>query len=294
MSALLSASSVVVTEPGVYDIDVDDYHMDPVPGGSLSSSGARDLLPPSCPAKFRHQRDNPGPTSKRHFDLGHAVHKLVLGAGAPLVVIEADSYRTKAAREQQEAAHLAGAVPLLEHEHDQVQAMAAAIREHPIAGPLFDIHHGTPEVSLFWRDAATGVMCRARLDWLAHQTEGRRLIVPDLKTSHTADLDGLTKAVQQHGYHQQSSWYLDGVRALGLGGEDAAFVFVCVEKEPPYLVSIVELDSEALRVGAIKNRRALQIYAHCSETGHWPAYHEGIALLSLPPWALREEGEHLT
>src|SRR5690606_6451240 len=137
-------SSVVVTEPGIYDIDVDDYHRDPVPGGSLSSSGARDLLPPSCPAKFRYDRDNPGPTSKRHFDLGHAAHKLVLGVGAPLVVIEADSYRTKAAQEQQKAAHLAGHVPLLEHEHEQVQAMAAAIREHPIAGPLFNPEHGTP------------------------------------------------------------------------------------------------------------------------------------------------------
>lgn len=294
MTAAAVASSVVVTEPGIYDIDVDDYHADPVPGGSLSSSGARKLLPPSCPAKFRYEQDNPGPSQARHFDLGHAAHKLVLGVGAPLVVIDAANYKTKAAQEQQKAAHLAGHVPLLTHEHDQVQAMAAAIREHPIAGPLFNPEHGTPEVSLFWHDSPTRIMRRARLDWLPHQYDGRRLIIPDYKTAHTADLDGLTKAVNQHGYHQQASWYLDGCRALGLAGDDAAFVFVCQEKTAPYLITIVELDSEALRIAAIKNRRALQLYAHCTETGHWPAYHDGIALLSLPPWALREEGEHLT
>ena len=177
MTAAAVASSVVVTEPGIYDIDVDDYHADPVPGGSLSSSGARKLLPPSCPAKFRYEQDNPGPSQARHFDLGHAAHKLVLGVGAPLVVIEAANYKTKAAQEQQKAAHLAGHVPLLTHEHDQVQAMAAAIREHPIAGPLFNPEHGTPEVSLFWHDTPTGVMCRARIDWLPHQIEGRRLVV---------------------------------------------------------------------------------------------------------------------
>ena len=292
MTAAAVASSVVVTEPGIYDIDVDDYHADPVPGGSLSSSGARKLLPPSCPAKFRYEQDNPGPSQARHFDLGHAAHKLVLGVGAPLVVIEAANYRTKAAQEQQKAAHLAGHVPLLTHEHDQVQAMAAAIREHPIAGPLFNPEHGTPEVSLFWRDTPTGVMCRARIDWLPHQRPGRTIIV-DYKTCRTGDLDGLSRAVHDHGYHFQAAWYLAGAQALGLAGDDAVFIFIAQEKEPPYLVTPFELDSTALRIAAAKTRQALQIYTHCTETDRWPGHWdgEGAALLSLPPWAERAEGD---
>ena len=70
-------------------------------------------------------------------------------------------------------------------------------------------------------------------------------------------------------------------------------MFVCQEKAPPYLVTIIELDATAMRIGAIRNRRALQVFAHCTSTGHWPAYEEGIALVSLPPWAEIEEGEHL-
>src|SRR5258708_26204894 len=41
---------------GVYGIPADAYHADPIEGGSLSSSGARRLLPPGCPALFRQDR----------------------------------------------------------------------------------------------------------------------------------------------------------------------------------------------------------------------------------------------
>ena len=62
---------LTITAPGVYDIPAEDYHRDPVPGGSLSSTGARKLLPPSCPAKFRYEQDNP-PTPTAALDFGQA------------------------------------------------------------------------------------------------------------------------------------------------------------------------------------------------------------------------------
>ncbi len=279
--ALLERPSTL-TEPGVYEMDAETYHADPVPGGSLSSSGARKLLPPSCPAKYRWERDH-GRLSKRAFDLGHAAHKLVLGAGPDLVVIDADNYLTKAAKTARDEAHEQGKVPLLAAEWEQVKAMAAALRAHPVASVLLDPGRGRAEQVLIWRDGPSGVMRRAMID-----------LLPDVKTCHSADLDALSKAVNQHGYHQQGDFYRAGAQALGLAGEDAAFVFVCQEKSAPYLVTIIELDHVAMRIGAIRNRRALQIYAECTRTGHWPAYSEGIEQLSLPPWAEAQEGELLT
>jgi hypothetical protein len=282
-----------IDTPGVYTMTADEYHADPVAGGSLSSTGARRLLPPSCPAKFRWEQDHGAPP-KRHFDLGHAAHQLVLGdAGAEIVVIDADSYRTKAAQADRDDAYEAGAIPLLPAEHDQVKAMAASVLAHPIASRLFNPQRGRPEVALIWRDHSTGIWRRARFDWLPDAGPGR-LIIPDLKTCASADPDALSKAVAQHGYHQQSAWYRDGAIALGLGGEDTAFVFVCVEKTPPYVVTVIELDHVAMRIGAARNRRALSIYEHCSTTGHWPPYSEDIEQISLPVWAEIAEGEHLT
>lgn len=287
MSAVLDVATI--TEPGVYDIPADAYHADPVVGGSLSSTGARRLLPPSCPALYRYEQDNPGAApANPAFDLGHAAHLMVLGAGPVLHVVDADSWRTADARAQRLAAYEAGEVPLLAADYERAQAMAAALREHEI-GALFDPDRGSAEVTIVWRDDATGVMCRARLDWWL--TSGSVL---DYKTAHAVDLDSLSRATYQHGYYIQAAWYLAGLKALGLADDDTQFVFVAQLKDPPHLVQPYVLDDVAMRLGAAKSRQALQIYSHCTATGEWPAYHPDIALISLPAWAEKQEGAHLT
>jgi hypothetical protein len=267
----------------------EEYHADPVPGGSLSSSGARLLLPPNCPAKFRHDQDH-GQQHKAVFDFGQAAHLMVLGEGPEIVIVDADDWRTKAAREQRDEARDNGAVPLLRREHDEIRAMADALRQHPLAAALFNPDHGQPEQTLIWRDRPTGVMRRARLDWLPDPGPGR-LIIPDYKTCRSAEPEALARAVHSYSYHQQADWYRAGARALGLADEHAAFVFVCQEKTAPYLVTVVELDAATLRIGAARNRRALEIYAECSRTGRWPGYGDDIAYLSLPPWAEIQDTE---
>src|SRR5438270_12221695 len=100
-----------VTAPGVYDLPEYVYHADPVPGGSLSQSGAKKLLA-TCPARFRYERDHP-PAPTDAMELGTAAHKLVLGIGPDLVEVEAKDWRTKAAQEAAEVARARGAVPVL-------------------------------------------------------------------------------------------------------------------------------------------------------------------------------------
>jgi hypothetical protein len=168
----------MIDQPGVYDIPADVYHSDPVAGGSLSSSGARKLLPPSCPALFRHWADE-GQEHKATFDLGHAAHAEVLGVGAPLAVVDADDWRTKAAKQQRDTAYAAGATPLLRNDYEQVHAMAAALRAHPVAGSLFTPGTGRAEQTLVWRDDEFGVWRRAMLDWLTESNGG--LVVVDYK-----------------------------------------------------------------------------------------------------------------
>jgi hypothetical protein len=280
------AAGPIVTEPGVYEMTNEQYHADPVPGGSLSSTGARRLLPPSCPALFQHERTH-GQKPRRTFDFGTAAHGIVLGSGPELVKVDAADYRTKAAQIARDEARLRGAVPLLPAEYEQVQQMADAIRQHPTASKLFAEETGRPEQSLFWQDRPTGVWRRARLDWMPYAT-GRRLIVPDYKTAVSAAPSDIERSVQAYGYHQQAAWYLDGVKALG--GGDAAFVFVVQEKTAPYLVTVVELDAMALRIGRERNRRAIELYAHCTAEDRWPGYSDSIELISLPAWA---ENQHL-
>lgn len=284
-----------LTVPGVYDIPADVYHADPVEGGSLSSTGARKLL--RCPARFRYDQDHPEPYRKT-FDVGSAAHRLALGEGADFEVVDGERWDTKVAKATVADVRAAGKVPLKAAEADRVHAMADALRKHPVAARLLDPSAGgQPEQTIIWRDEETGVWRRAMLDWLPATYAGRRLVVPDYKTTVSADPTGLDRTVANFGYHQQAAWYLDAVKAVGLAPEpefEPAFVFIAQEKEPPYLVTVFQLDETALAVGAERNRRALERYRDCAASGFWPGYTTDIPTISLPRWAERQYQEDIS
>ena len=266
--------------PGVYtDLDEAIYHAD---RESLSASGAKKLL--ACPAKFHYEREH-GQQPKREFDFGHAAHAKVLGVGPQIVTVEADSWRTKAAKEAADAARAEGKVPLLAEEAARVDAMAKALREHPTAAALLDPSTGRPEVSLFWDDPTHGVRRRCRVDWLREPVDGR-LILVDFKSCVSAEPRKIAKAVADYGYHLSAAWYQDVVLGLELA-EDTPFLLIFQEKTAPYLVTVVELHADALNVGRRQADQALQLYRECTETGVWPGYvgDDEIPLITLPGWA---------
>lgn len=273
--------TATVTKPGVYTMSDVDYHRDPVPEGSLSSTGARHILPPSCPALFKHEHDNGRPDTKA-FDMGHAAHKLVLGEGPQIVRIEADSWRTNAAKDRAEEVRAEGGVPLLPKDFDTVVAMADALFAHPFAGKLFTPGNGQPEASIFWQDDPTGIWRRTRPDWLPNPGDGR-MVVADYKSCDCAERDEFVKSATKYGYHQQHAWVLDGIKAMGLA-DDAVFLLVAQEKKPPYLVNVIQLDVLAVRIGHYLNRQAIETYAECQRTGEWPGYSKDVELASLPGW----------
>lgn len=269
----------VIDTPGIYDLPAEVYHGDPVKGGSLSSSGARKLLPPHSPAQFHYELTHrPTPTDDMTF--GSAVHKLILGAGAAIREVEADNWRTDKAKAERKAAHEAGLIPLLTKDLAAAQVVADTVRKHPLAAKLLAPGSGHAEQTLVWRDDETGVWCRAMLDWLP--TRGR--VAVDVKTCNSASPDKVAKSVHDYGYHLQAAHYLDGMRALGLA-ERPAMVFVFVEKDPPHLVNVVQLNHLALEIGAHYIRQARLVYAECMAKGEWPGYGTDIELIELPAWA---------
>lgn len=260
---------------GVFDdMPDDDYHAHP----ALSSSGARKLLAPSCPAIFDYERRN-GEQKRREFDFGTAAHTLLLGSGPQPHVIDAENYKTKAAQAERDAAYERGDVPLLPAEFDAVQEMVSAVRNHPRAAELFTA--GKPETSLFWTDPATGIACRARPDWL------RADMIVDYKTSPSASPSHISKAVADFGYYMQADWYLTAAVELELLEPDAPFYFVFQSKNPPHLIKVVELDEVALDIGRDRNEQAREVFRDCTESGVWPDYGSDIELISLPAWEVR-------
>lgn len=262
------------------------YHADKT---SLSSSGARKLLPPSTPAKYRYEQDHPQAPTKT-FDYGNAAHKLVLGNGPDLVLVDHDMWNTKAAKAEVAEARARGGIPLKRHELDMVKAMAAAIREHPLAAALLDPDHGRPEQSGFWIDGPTGIRRRVRFDWLPTIHYGR-LIIPDYKTANDASNDAVQKDIAKYGYNQQAAWYEEAAQALDLGGQDTELLLIVQEKAAPYLVNVVGFDFFSREIGRAKNRVAIETFAECTATGIWPGYGDEPNYLALPGWAENRDKE---
>lgn len=282
-------AAVEIEAPQIVDgLSAEDYHADRT---SISSSGLRALLNPGCPAQFKYDRDNPQ-APKREFDLGHAAHKLVLGEGEELEPLDFDNYLTKAAKQARDEARAAGAVPLLRHEWEQVQAMAEAIRRHPDAGPLFAPGMGIPERSVYWTDPATGVRCRVRPDWLIVRPEVT--VIVDLKTTTDANPEACSKAIESYSYHQQGALYIDGVQAAGLAPEGARFFFAFVSKKPPYLITVRELADQDQDIGRARNERALRLYADCMASDQWPDWTGPVPTvpqIGMPTWATLRQAE---
>jgi hypothetical protein len=244
--------------PGLHDdISEADYHGHK---GSLSHSGLKTLIRYS-PAEYRWQQEHQ--TYKSTFDFGSAAHKLVLGVGDPIVVIEADDWRTKAAKDARDAARIDNAVPLLKKDWQVVQDMADALSGHTLAMQM--LSEGKPEVSAFAVDEETGVLRRSRFDWL-----GTNLAV-DYKTSvdeRPRSLGGRYGTVRKYGYDTQAAFYSDVAADLGHPLEEFAFIFQ--RKTEPYPVTVITLTPGSLDRARAEIREGFRMFRDCTESGIWP------------------------
>lgn len=277
MTAAAEVEAPAEVQPGVYEIDAELYHSDPIPGGSLSSTGARTLVS-QCPAKFRHSLDHPEPY-KAAFDFGTAAHKVVLGDGPELVLVDEPLWNTNAIKARVAEIRAAGNIPLKRPDLQRVHDMATALSQDAEAADLLAPGSGVAEQSLFWK--AGNVWCRARIDWLRPDD------FVDYKSCRSAHPDAIQKAVQEHGYHIQDFWYRRGAVALDLIHPQAPSHFIFQEKEPPYVVTVARLDLwHDIAYQACE--RALFLYETSRAADSWPAYTTETTFISPPAWLERQ------
>lgn len=226
------------------------------------------------PAHWRWERDHP--VHKAAYDIGTAAHSLILeGDTSGVVIVDAPDWRTKAAKEAKDEAAATGKIALLEKEWAPIQAMHASVMSHPQARAALTGHKA--EQSVFWEEEYLALKCRPDA-WQPGK-------LWDLKTTIDASPNSFGKTAHNYGYHQSAAHYIDGVKALT--GEELPFGFILVEKTAPYLVSVVELDWEAIDLGRALNDRAKRIYRECADTGNWPGYPTAEPV-SLPNYAVYE------
>lgn len=268
------------TVPGIYaGVPESVYHGD---RGSISSSQARRLLEVT-PHRWKWERDNPKPPSDA-FDLGTAVHTIVLGVGAQPVDSGYDKWQSNDAKAEVARIRKAGGIPLKPKDYAAAHAAAAKVLNHEGAAAI--LAEGEPELSAWVRDPETGVMLRSRPDW-TRWLDPVTAICDDFKTSSEPGPDEFLWSAAKYGYHRQQAWIKRVMRLLGIEVIDFRFLVVCTD--PPYEPYIVDLPQRAEDLGDRDNRRAIDRYAECMHTDIWPTHADGIHHIDLPEKTYRQE-----
>jgi hypothetical protein len=253
------------------------YHEQP----ELSCSQIKTILknPHEYVAKIKRE-----PTPSMNFgSLGHTLilepHKL-FDEFAIMPNVDGRTKEGKAAKAEFEAASEGKAV-MTAQEYETAQLCAESVMKN--AGGFFSA--GLAEVSYF--SEIDEIPVRVRLDYHIKEIG----LICDLKFVEDASPDGFAKAIANYGYYIQAAFYLDVTKSK-------RFVFIAVEKKPPFMVGIYELDITGMEFGRSEYRRAFGLYQRLDEF-QTPVYRDGkeggstVQTLALPNYVFYKNGASL-
>ncbi len=177
-----------------------------------------------------------------------------------------------------------GVTLLSTEEWRYLEAAAACVRRHPVAGALLSDPDAVEE-SIFWIDEQSGLPRKARIDL----RKGR--FIGDVKTTTTIDDDGFSRAMLAFGYHFQGEAYKTAVIEAGLI-DDPEFILIPITKEPPFICwpRRVGLQSQAIAREQIQS--ALLALASCYQSDDWrEPGEEDCSPLDVPIYELKKHGD---
>lgn len=287
MTALLAPPSIATPAPGLYrGVPAAIYHAWP----ALSSGRLRAIDGErTCPARVRHELDNPKAPTKQMI-LG-CLTEQALGVEDRGAAVAGQCEGKTAGKASRRCSRAGGALydgaGWRCHDHappgedpldtlvvtaaqaEMAGAMADAVRAHPEAAALLLGDGALHQPSAVATVAGIG-LAKTRPDALG---PGR---VVDLKSCKSAHPEAFAFQCRQLRYHMQAALYPAALSALDvLAGRDPRareWWWVCVENTPPHCVAVYRAPPEVLEHGLASVMRASARYRRCVRTGEWPAY----------------------
>lgn len=287
--------------PGLhFDVEASRYHADPAEHPSLSSSVAKIIIEKS-PLHAWHAHPRLGllendaesdPT--RPKEIGTAVHKLILGRGAEVLILPAEDFKKQATRDARAEAYAAGYAPILEPDAKKAATMSEAFERQIARIPGCEgFLDARTEVVAIVKDV-TGAHLRCMVDALEiHDTHA---VIWDVKTGDQSGApQGVGRRIGNMDFDLSAAFYIRVLAQLlpHLAGR-IIFRWAFIENDAPHLLTVVELDNTGLEIGKKKASAAIRIWNRCRETNVWPGYPSKIITAEYPAysesaWCTREE-----
>lgn len=245
-----------------------------------------------CPAYFKWCEDNPTPPSE-DMVLGSAFHKIVLEPEtfydefAIMPNVDGRTTQGKLLKKQFEETKGNKQV-ITQDQYDTICGMRDSIMANPYARKLIN---GNIEQSMYFTDDLTKVECKCRPDvW---RKVADRVVITDLKSAKSVMPNDFMRDVVKYHYDLQTAMYRDGAsKVLAVPKDNIDFVFIAVEKKPPYLLNIMQADTYVIQKGEADFREYIGTYKECLETSNWYSFNGKdniINNLSLPSYLLKDK-----
>lgn len=252
---------------------------------ALSSGRCNTILTQS---PFHALHDEGGDPSEVS-DIGTAIHDGLLEGVDRIVAIEADDWRTKAAKAARDEARAAGKIPMLARKVEQVTHAIESAKAYMLSSEIAEEWSGASEseLTIIWKEGK--LFCKARPDWLSAD---RSLLIHVKTTAGSAQPESwIRNQLTACGYDLAVAFYERGLYAAedGAGQNAPTSVFLIIEQNAPYGCSLVGLSPAMLDLASRKAERAIRIWQECQETGHFPCYPSRIAYAEPMPWQLANE-----
>jgi len=265
-----------------------DYHSLELPAPALSASIIKTMVSESClHAWSAHPQlnQNYARNNKKMFDDGEGRHALFLEGRDAIAVIDADSYRTNAAKAQRDEAYAAGRTPMLIDDYQEAlegvtMAHAELSRCKDLCG--YTLADGKPEQTIVCQIA--GVWCKGRIDHLADEMP----IMLDYKSSSGSAEPGAAyrRVIDQMGGDLQAAFY--ELLVYTATGRKVDLWFMPQENSPPYACSFFR-PAPAQRSTAMNTIvMAIVQWKECLQTGVWPGYSDNAYSPDPKPWLMAQ------
>ena len=262
----------------IHDLDIEAYHSGP----GISKSGLDDMDPPARYYALHLDPNRPERVQTASQRVGTLAHCAILEPEqfAKRYAVGPDVIRSTKVWKEFETSIAPGVEAIKPDE----AAVAWKQRESVLKLPGMKeiLSAGMAEVSAYWIDPGTGVLCRCRPDWVCDDA------LIDLKTVGCGDTFGFSRQAFNLDYHIQDAFYRWGYSQASKTPQ-RDFWFLTVESDYPYLAARhrlpVEVKNRAMDVVRVK----LDLYAECLDRNEWPGYPAEIQLVDWPTWALTQE-----
>lgn len=264
-----------------YDLTDAEYRQRP----GVSASALKQFR--RSPAHYKASVEQPQEPTPA-FLVGRYFHHLILTPDQPIDISirpEGMDGRSKAGKEWS-AAH---PISITHEDAWACMGMKYAIANHPTAS--LALKSGRPEVSVFcdYTDPELDftLQLKSRMDWVG---DGSAII--DIKTVEDARPTRFTNNCLEYGWFLQAAFYLrvwnTACQNLGIASESKSeFVFVAVEKAPPYAVKLYAVDQQTIDACEIQINDMLRRWKQCEQTKTWPAYSNDVAIIGQTEWQTR-------